>query len=367
MRNLIFTLITIVYTQNIFSQNIGIGVIDPQFKLDLAGTLNLRHVPGSTAGILFDSPSAAVRSFVGLIDNDRFGIKSNLSNSWPFQMNLVNGNIGVGNVVPSFKLDVKGRPRIRHNGASSAAIWFDGANTAQTSLIGTIDNNHVGFWGNSGSGWNFSMNVVNGNTGIGTTSPTSTLDVNGTMRMRSSSPKTGSVLTSNDANGNAEWEAPIAFKATGGYNDVPNVIVDTISSVWFKIFFHQIASYNIGLGYQSIQSQFVAPTDGIYHFETALEWGNLTDRNHVRLRLNRNGTINTIAESYKTNMAQGAYYYFAVKQPSRLTVETKLLTGDVVWVEAKAFNVNAPGYPNTSTVTASSIKTWFTGNLVTRL
>jgi hypothetical protein len=306
------------------------------------------------------------RSFVGLIDNDRFGIKSNVTNNWPFQMNISTGNIGIGNIIPSYKLDVKGRPRIRHN-VASAAIWFDGEYTPQTSLIGTIDNNHVGLWGNAGSGWNFSMNVVNGNTGIGTSAPTRTLDINGNFRMRSSFPKTGSVMTSSDANGNAEWEDPIAFKATGGYNDEPNVIVDTISSVWFKIFFHQIASYNIGVGYQSIQSQFVAPAEGIYHFETVLEWGNLTDRNSVRLRVNRGGNIYTIAENYKGNMGQGSSYYIAVKQPSRLVVDAKLLQGDIVWVEAKALNINAPGYPNTSTVTASNIKTWFTGNLVTRL
>jgi hypothetical protein len=367
MRALLIFIITITSIINIYSQNIGIGVSDPQYKLDLAGTLNLRHVPGSTSGILFDGTAAPVRSFVGLIDNDRFGMKSNVSNSWPFQMNLVTGNIGIGNIVPAYKLDVKGRPRIRHNGASSAAIWFDGAATAQTSLIGTINNDHVGFWGNTGAGWNISMNVVNGNTGIGTAAPTSTLDVNGSLRMRSSFPKTGSVMTSSDANGNAEWEDPIAFKATGGYNDEPNIIVDTIGSVWFKIYFHQIAAYNIGVSYQAIQSQFVAPVEGVYHFETVLEWGNLTDRNNVRLMLNRNGDIYTIAESYKVNMGQGSNYYMAVKQPSRLAVDTKLLPGDIVWVEAKAFNINAAGYPNTSTVTPSNIKTWFTGNLVTRL
>lgn len=366
MKYLLIFIVTIVSLFNIYGQNIGIGVSDPQFKLDIAGTLNLRYVSGSPAGILFDGPTLPTRTFMGLIDNDRFGIKSNVNNNWPFQMNLSNGNIGIGNVIPSYKLDVKGRPRIRHNGVS-AAIWFDGASTSQTSLVGTIDNNHVGLWGNTGAGWNFSMNVVNGNTGVGTSSPTSTLDVNGNMRIRSSFPKTGSVMISNDVNGNAEWVEPIAFKATGGYDDEPNIIQDTTSDVWFKIYFNQIAVYNFGASYQSIQSEFVTPEEGIYHFETVLEWGNMTDRNYVRIRLNRNGNIYTISESYKTNFGQNSSYYFAVQQPSRLTVDTKLLPGDIVWVEAKAYNVNAQGYPDTNTVTASNIKTWFTGNLVTRL
>ena len=365
MRNFIIFIATLTPIINAYSQNIGIGVSDPQFKLDLEGILNLRHVAGSTAGILFDGPTVATRSFMGLIDNDRFGIKSNVTNTWPFQMNLLNGNIGIGNVSPLFKLDVKGRPRIRHNGSTSAAVWFDGANAAQTSLAGTIDNNHVGLWGNSGSGWYFSMNVVNGNTGIGTAVPTSTLDVNGNVRIRSSFPKTGSVMTSNDANGNAEWEDPVAFKVTGGYNNEPNEVPS--GPTWTKIYFYQFTSYNIGLGYQAIQSEFVAPAEGIYHFETVLEWGNFTDRNVVRLRVNRGGNIYTIAASYKSNMGQGPNYYMAVKQPSRLVTDTKLLQGDIVWVEVQADRIKAPGYPDENTVTASSIKTWFTGNLVTRL
>ncbi len=367
MRSL-FTLMTTIFSiLSIYAQNIGIGVTNPQFKLDVAGTLNLRHVPGSTAGILFDGTTLPTRTFLGLIDNDRWGIKSNTTNNWPFQMNLLNGNIGIGNISPSYRLDIKGRPRIRHNG-STAAIWFDGEATPQTSLIGTIDNNHFGFWGNAGVGWNFSMNVVNGNTGIGTSAPTSTLDVNGNMRIRSSSPKTGSIMISNDTNGNAEWVEPIAFKATGGYDNEPNIIRDTILEVWFKIFFNQIANYNIGASYQSINSEFVAPEEGIYHFETVLEWGNLTDENLVRLRLKRNGATFTIADSYKYHMQQGGgSYYFAVQQPSRLVTDVKLLPGDIIWVEAKAYNINASGYPGINTVTPSNIKTWFTGNLVTRL
>lgn len=366
MRNIVIILTILSSFARAYSQNIGIGVSDPQFRLDVAGVVNLRHVAGSTAGMLFDGPTLPARSFMGLMDDDRFGIKSNVTNGWPFQLNVTTGNIGLGNIVPAYKLDVKGRPRIRQTG-NTAAIWFDGATAAQTSLIGTINNDHVGFWGNDGAGWNIALNVVNGNFGIGTSAPTAAMDVNGTFRKRSSFPKAGSFMMSNDALGNAEWAETIAFKATGAYDNEPNIVRDTISSVWFKIFFNQIAAYNIGAAYQSVQSQFVATETGIYHFETVLEWENYTDQASVRIQLNRNGTIYTLAQSYKANMGQGADYYFGVQQPSRLTVDTKLLAGDIVWVEAKAYNLNAPGYPNYSTVSASNIKTWFTGNLVTRI
>lgn len=50
--------------------------------------------------------------------------------------------------------------------------------------------------------------------GINTTGPTTTLDVNGTVRIRGGAPQEGAVLMSTDANGNATW-------ATAGYGLVP--------------------------------------------------------------------------------------------------------------------------------------------------
>jgi hypothetical protein len=366
MKFILMLITSILAFLNVNAQNIGIDVQDPQFKLDIGGNLRIRHTNGSTAGILFDGVSLPTRTFMGIFDNDRMGIYSNVSSSWPFLMNLTNGRIGIGNVLPAYDLDVKGRPRMRHTTGSTAGIWFDGLTTPQSSFIGTIDNNHVGIWGNSGANWSFAMNVINGNTGIGTSAPTSKLDINGSLRMRSSFPKTGSVMTSDDANGNVSWSDPIAFKAVGGLDDLHNEIIDTLGTVWFKMYFNQIASYNYGLAYQPINSQFVASENGNYHFEAVLDWESLMDSYGVRIMLNRNGAISTIGIHQKAGMHTATTYYASGLQPSELAIDIRLLQGDIVWVEAKAFQPNTPGYSNKSYVSANKFKTWFTGNLITR-
>lgn len=50
--------------------------------------------------------------------------------------------------------------------------------------------------------------------GIGTTSPTKTLDVNGDIRIRGGSPASGKILTATDSSGNTTWTAPASQLTT---------------------------------------------------------------------------------------------------------------------------------------------------------
>jgi hypothetical protein len=100
------------------------------------------------------------------------------------------GNVGVGVTDPSFILDVGARMRIRSGGDlnNSAGLFFNNTlNTDIPAFIGMQNNEQVGFYGNN-SGWSFVMNTSTGKIGIGTTSPASTLEVNGFTKLGSSAP-----------------------------------------------------------------------------------------------------------------------------------------------------------------------------------
>jgi len=96
------------------------------------------------------------------------------------------GNVGVGTASPNLKLETQGTAGLP---ASSGTTQTGIARFSQTSGVGVVD---FGFGGGAGTGWlqatdrtnlanNFSLslNPNGGNVGIGTTSPTDLLSVNG--------------------------------------------------------------------------------------------------------------------------------------------------------------------------------------------
>ncbi|MEU7603599.1 hypothetical protein, partial [Streptomyces sp. NPDC041003] len=70
--------------------------------------------------------------------------------------------------------DVPRRMRVRQGTDSSAGIWLRQASATTDSAfvgMGSGSDSLVGFYGNGGAGWGMVMDTVNGNVGIGTTSP----------------------------------------------------------------------------------------------------------------------------------------------------------------------------------------------------
>ncbi|MCB9226531.1 MAG: hypothetical protein H6578_05120 [Chitinophagales bacterium] len=84
-----------------------------------------------------------------------------------------------------------------------------------------------------------------GNVGIGTSSPTTNLDVNGTVRIRGGSPASGNVLTATDANGNAQW-----MKAGQTIYQLPNTAG---TAQWVKL-----GTLTIGQGGQSAYFKIIS-------------------------------------------------------------------------------------------------------------
>ena len=350
----------VLCSQLALGQSTGVGVLTPAYPLDVAGRFRIRHQTGnSTAGFYMDgSQSAPLRSFIGVYNQDYFGVYG-AGTGWSFLIHNNNQNVGVGGVFPDFRLDVSGRMRIQHNGNETAGIWFDGISQPTRSFIGNINDDYVGIWGSGGAGWSFAMNVTNGNTGIATTTPTAKLDVNGTIRLRSQAPMKGSQLTCNDANGNAEWQNPVVFRAEGLQNNA----VQTIPlSTWTKVLFNVSPAYNISTAYQPTISVFEVPTNGIYEFISSVSFSSYANNaQSIRMILQRNGVISVLAQHYNKgiyrNTVQGYY-----SEPCMLSTQQSLMAGDQVWVEVWMYSFN--GVPEG--IQPSITSTWFSGQLVAK-
>lgn len=358
IKNIIFFIILMI-CNSISAQNTGIGITNPNYNLDVSGSFRLQNQnANTTAGLWMDgSVSMPVRSFIGTYNSDHFGLYGSVS-GWNFLINNNNNNIGIGGVIPDYRLDINGRMRIQYDGATTG-IWFDGTSQATRSFVGNVNDEYIGIYGSGGAGWNFTMNVANKNTGIGTSTPTATLDLNGTLRLRSDAPAKGSVLTSQDASGNAEWVNPVVFRAESTFDNVSQLCPNY---TWTKVLFNQSPVYNISSAYLPNSSEFVAPTNGIYEFNTSVAFTSSANISQaIRLVLRRNGVNITIAQKHNKgiyrNNSQGNF-----AEPVMLSFESNLLAGDQIWVEAWMVNLNS----NNENITASNTLTWFSGSLVAK-
>jgi hypothetical protein len=94
-----------------YAQNMGIGVTNPQFVLDVGGRMQVRSGGDAqnTAGIWFSNiGNTAKPAFLGMFSDNIVGIYGSGSN-WGMLMNTNNGNVGIGtNPSTSTKLDVNG-------------------------------------------------------------------------------------------------------------------------------------------------------------------------------------------------------------------------------------------------------------------
>ncbi len=146
----------------------------------------------------------------------------------------VNGNVGIGTTAPNRLLEVSGSGeqymRVTSTSGSSAGIEFlrPGVGSYDWRIYDTGGNLRFAWSGDDFSTVNDVMHIsfTSGRVGIGHTSPTQMLDVDGQIRVRGgSTPAVGDVLTATSTDGTADWQTPSAGGSPGGadthvqYND----------------------------------------------------------------------------------------------------------------------------------------------------
>lgn len=162
--------------------NTGIGVSNPSFRLDIADRIRLRSggTNATSPGLWLNNiNNSGQLGFMGVYDDTYMGWYGNGGASWTLMMNVANGNIGIGNQNPTFKLDISDRMRIRSgSGANTAGLYFNKADNSNVqAFMGMKDDNYVGLFGVPLNNWGLLMNTANGNIGINNASPQALLHV----------------------------------------------------------------------------------------------------------------------------------------------------------------------------------------------
>ena len=222
--------------------NIGINTINPQSKLDVNGTIqsvNFKLTSGATNGYILASDANGLATWQ---NPSVFGTLPSATNgqtiryngaTWVSSSLIYNdgSNVGINKTNPIYTLDVAGTIRV------NSFIMQTGS---ASGYVLTSDGSGVGTWQSvtsfglpsatagqtlryDGTNWVSNSVIYNDGTniGIGTNSPSSKFDVNGTITTSALKIPTGSsigyVLTS-DSSGNATWQTAPSGTLPGGTN-----------------------------------------------------------------------------------------------------------------------------------------------------
>ena len=251
----------------------------------------------------------------------------------PMALELEGAYLGTG--VPHAKIDF--------NSWGLAATSFNVSRIASHNG-GTVGEGRLIFSTRDGTTLLERMRITeNGNVGIGVTAPTATFQVNGTTRLVDGNQGAGKILTS-DATGNATWAVPSNYNTgfsayyAGTY---------TFSSIGSSIVPFTNVLYNDGGNFNLATETYIAPSDGLYHFDASIRIDGYTAGQYTYLSLYVNGSL------MKTNTAASNSADFSLD----ISGDLKLVSGDAVTL--RYYQSSSP-----HTSPASSVVYFFNGHKV---
>ena len=181
---------TLIFKVDGSEGNVGIGTSSPTDTIGYGRALDIQS---STGAVVYLRDSNAPTTQYGFLafDGTDNGLKLHNANSSGFlrfdtnateKMRITStGNVGIGTSTPSVLLDVQGNSaavRVAEVGGAEARLVSGGS----SSFVGTYSNHPLLILTNSGE----KMRIeAGGNVGIGTSSPTATLDVGGEIKLSS--------------------------------------------------------------------------------------------------------------------------------------------------------------------------------------
>ncbi|MCF0039037.1 hypothetical protein [Dyadobacter fanqingshengii] len=287
-------------SQNSFAQNVGINTQqpDPSAALDIVGTDKGLLIPRVSLQSLIDNVTVPNPANALLIYNTNAAI-----GKAGFYYNSGTSQSPIWSPIGDLAL-----PYAKTGNGPGAAFFIENTNDAPTSSAITGNSvDAIGLRGVSQNGRGVVGSAISNGIGVFASSANTNgtaLEVSGPVKISGpgQSPGNGKVLMS-DGSGNATWEnisGNVAFRASGILGG-GNQIIPLHSEI--KVAFANEA-YDLGSNYnnsnQTPHSTFIAPSDGIYHFDASVgsACGSGCDfKTRLNLILTRNGSSSIIEQT----------------------------------------------------------------------